>query len=176
MYSTRWNQVHQRPPNLTWFSRTSFKPRDRRRSTASTTPRESAWSLYQTVSTYRSSPPSISFSLQNAGDRASVFASVSSLLCLLREWTPLVHHITYDVAMNQSANITRRRRQSVDDHGTEEMEDVSKICSALLVNLGTVADTRGTFKSGCWKVQCRPTCRIGVCVNLNRKPSECSGI
>ena len=117
---------------------------------ASKTPRESASSLRRAVSTYRFSPmPSISSSLLNAADTATVLASASSLLSLMRERTPLVHHITNEVVMNQSANITLAVGGSpLMAMAPEEMEDVSKICSALLVNFGTVGDTRGMFKAG----------------------------
>jgi hypothetical protein len=75
---------------------------------ASRTLRESASSLYQAVSTYHSSPSS---SLQDTEVTTSVFASTSVLLSMLREWAPLIHHITNKVVMN---------RQSVDGHGTGE--------------------------------------------------------
>ena len=122
---------------------------------ASETPRKSASSLYQAVSTYLSSPWSISSSLQDTADTTSILASVSALLSMLRERTPLVHHITNEVVMNQSANITLAVGGSpLIAMAPEEMEDISKICSALLVNSGTVDDTRGTFKAGeLWSLQ-----------------------
>ena len=116
---------------------------------ASTTPRESASALYQAVSTYLSSPWSISSSLQDTADTTSVLASASSLLSMLRGRTPLVHHLTNEVVMNQSANITLAGGGSpLMAMAPEEMEDISKICSALLINFGTVGDTRGMFKAG----------------------------
>ena len=121
---------------------------------ASETPRESASSLYHAVSTYLSSPRSISSSLQDPTD-TTVLASVSALFSMLRERTPLVHHITNEVVMNQSANITLAVGGSpLMAMAPEEMEDISKICSALLVNSGTVDDTRGMFKAGeLWSLQ-----------------------
>jgi thiamine-phosphate diphosphorylase / hydroxyethylthiazole kinase len=116
---------------------------------ASKTPRKSALSLHQNVSTCRLSPSSISSSLQFTATTASVLKYTAYLLSLLREKTPLVHHITNQVVMNQSANITLAIGGSpLMAMAPEEMEDISKICSALLVNFGTVGDTEGMFKAG----------------------------
>ena len=106
---------------------------------ASETPHESASLLYQAVSTYHSSLRSISSSLQDTADTTSVLASASALLSMLRERTPLVHHITNQVVMNQSANITLAIGGSpLMAMAPWEIGDIPKICSALLVNFGTV--------------------------------------
>ena len=58
---------------------------------------------------------------------------------MLRERTPQVHHITNQLVMNQSANITLAIGGSpLMAMAPWEIGDIPKICSALLVNFGTV--------------------------------------
>jgi len=57
----------------------------------------------------------------------------------LREQSPLVHSITNYVVMNNTANVLLAAGASpIMAHAHPEMEDMMKICQALVVNIGTL--------------------------------------
>jgi hydroxyethylthiazole kinase len=65
--------------------------------------------------------------------------ALSSLLGRVRERRPLVHHITNMVVMNDTANITLAIGASpVMAHALEEVEEMVKLASVLLLNIGTL--------------------------------------
>src|SRR5438309_1454893 len=65
--------------------------------------------------------------------------ALSSLLGRVREHRPLVHHITNMVVMNDTANITLAIGASpVMAHALEEVEEMVKLASVLLLNIGTL--------------------------------------
>src|SRR5256884_7568832 len=65
--------------------------------------------------------------------------TLSSLLGRVRERRPLIHHITNMVVMNDTANITLAIGASpVMAHALEEEEEMVKLASELLLNIGTL--------------------------------------
>jgi len=70
----------------------------------------------------------------------------------------LIHQITNNVVMNQSANATLALGASpIMATSVNEMEDLSKVNGALLVNFGTITDKAGMIEAGRW-------------ANIRRKP------
>ncbi len=70
--------------------------------------------------------------LKNPGARAS------SILKLLREKRPLIHHITNSVVMNLTANATLAAGAlPVMAHAVEEAADMASTADALVLNMGT---------------------------------------
>jgi thiamine-phosphate diphosphorylase/hydroxyethylthiazole kinase len=68
-----------------------------------------------------------------------VTQKVSSLLQLLRSKTPLVHHITNFVVMNDSANATLAIGASpIMAQCAEEANDLGRVIGSLLLNIGTL--------------------------------------
>ncbi|HHS50919.1 MAG TPA: hydroxyethylthiazole kinase [candidate division Zixibacteria bacterium] len=68
-------------------------------------------------------------------------AIVKANLQAVRESAPLVHNITNFVVMNSSANILLAQgAQPVMAHAVNEVEDMIKIASALVINIGTLTD------------------------------------
>ncbi len=66
--------------------------------------------------------------------------SVSIDLQLLKEKSPLVHNITNYVVMNNTANALLAIGVSpVMAHAVEEMADMTRIASALVINIGTLS-------------------------------------
>ena len=60
-------------------------------------------------------------------------------LTAIREKSPLVHNITNYVAMNFTANALLAVGASpVMAHAVEEMEDMTAIAGALMINIGTL--------------------------------------
>jgi thiamine-phosphate diphosphorylase/hydroxyethylthiazole kinase len=95
----------------------------------------------------------------------SIKASVSRLLGVIKSINPLVHQviitksgifryvnmlqITNTVVTNQSANATLALGASpIMTTAPEEMEDLSRVIGALLVNFGTVKDKEGMLLAG----------------------------
>eukprot|EP01004_Peranema_trichophorum_P006292 NODE_5115_length_1065_cov_31.538217_g4559_i0.p1 GENE.NODE_5115_length_1065_cov_31.538217_g4559_i0~~NODE_5115_length_1065_cov_31.538217_g4559_i0.p1 ORF type:complete len:270 (+),score=59.87 NODE_5115_length_1065_cov_31.538217_g4559_i0:53-862(+) len=67
---------------------------------------------------------------------SDVWKSVQSI----REQKPLVHNITNYVVMNNTANALLAIGASpVMAHAIEEVEDMTKICSSLVINVGTLS-------------------------------------
>ncbi|KAF9462272.1 thiamine biosynthetic bifunctional enzyme [Collybia nuda] len=68
-----------------------------------------------------------------------ILASVNDLINTVRKTGPLVHQITNTVVATQSANITLALGASpIMATEPQEMGDLSRICGALLVNIGTM--------------------------------------
>jgi hydroxyethylthiazole kinase len=66
--------------------------------------------------------------------------SPGSTLRLLREQKPLVHQITNYVVMNETANATLALGAlPVMAHAAEEVEEMARIASALVLNIGTLS-------------------------------------
>ena len=76
---------------------------------------------------------------------------LASALGAVREKSPLVHNITNYVAMNNSANALLAIGASpVMAHWSDEMEEMTAIAGALVINIGTL-DTEwieGMFAAG----------------------------
>jgi hydroxyethylthiazole kinase len=67
--------------------------------------------------------------------------SPGSTLRMLRESKPLVHQITNYVVMNETANATLALGAlPVMAHAGEEVEEMSRIASALVLNIGTLSE------------------------------------
>ena len=68
----------------------------------------------------------------------NIIKSLKTDLKKIRKKKPLVHHITNQVVMNDSANITIGIGASpVMAHSKKEVEDMTKISNSLLLNIGT---------------------------------------
>ncbi|KDR74997.1 hypothetical protein GALMADRAFT_69745 [Galerina marginata CBS 339.88] len=69
----------------------------------------------------------------------SIMDGVTQLMTEIRKANPLVHQITNTVVGTQSANVTLAIGASpIMATEPREMEDLSRICGALLVNIGTM--------------------------------------
>ncbi|KAG8904491.1 hypothetical protein FRB99_001667 [Tulasnella sp. 403] len=80
------------------------------------------------------------------------------LLAVVRKYAPMVHQLTNDVVVNQSANATLALGASpIMATAVEEQEDLAKIPGGLLVNMGTITDKDGMLAAGRW-------------ANYNKKP------
>ena len=70
----------------------------------------------------------------------SKIKNISNNLLLVREKAPLIHNITNYVVMNNTANALLSIGASpVMAHAVEEVEDISAISSALVINMGTLS-------------------------------------
>ncbi|KAL4078514.1 Hydroxyethylthiazole kinase family-domain-containing protein [Scleroderma yunnanense] len=79
----------------------------------------------------------------------SIKAGVIDLMRVVRETNPLIHQITNVVVTNQSANATLALGGSpIMATAPEEMEDLSRILGALLINFGTVTSKEGMMLAG----------------------------
>jgi hydroxyethylthiazole kinase len=66
--------------------------------------------------------------------------SAGATLAAIRERKPLVHNITNYVVMNETANATLALGAlPVMAHAGEEVEDMARLASALVINLGTLS-------------------------------------
>ncbi|XPV76368.1 MAG: hydroxyethylthiazole kinase [Desulfovibrio sp.] len=69
----------------------------------------------------------------------SINTQAFKALCNIREESPLIHNITNDVVMNQTANALLAIGASpVMAHAIEEVEEMASIASALVLNIGTL--------------------------------------
>ncbi|KAH6897639.1 thiamine biosynthetic bifunctional enzyme, partial [Coprinopsis sp. MPI-PUGE-AT-0042] len=129
---------------------------------ASTEPRKTVEKLAKIVKSFkdehmcvaevRISSPALS--------KETVLDGVATLMRKIRNANPLVHQITNGVVATQSANITLAVGASpIMSAEAAEMEDLSKICNGLLINIGTMLAT-GVESARL----------AGVCANKNRKP------
>ncbi|KAG6372408.1 Hydroxyethylthiazole kinase family-domain-containing protein [Boletus reticuloceps] len=74
---------------------------------------------------------------------------VADLLHVVKETKPLIHQIINIVVANQSANATLALGASpIMASALEEMYDLSRVLSALLINLGTVTDNESMLTAG----------------------------
>lgn len=121
---------------------------------ASQDPAASSKTLSNTIKAFLTRPePSLAFSpLEAGGDPSSTIVELAAgLLHTIKgpDVTPLVHQITNNVAMTQSANVTLALGASpIMATAPQEMEDLSKVIGALLVNFGTIADLSGMLLAG----------------------------
>ena len=73
------------------------------------------------------------------GERARMI-SAGTTLAAIRERKPLVHNITNYVVMNETANATiALGALPVMAHAGEEVEDMARLASALVINIGTLS-------------------------------------
>ena len=67
--------------------------------------------------------------------------SAGTTLRTMRERKPLIHQITNYVVMNETANATLAiGALPVMAHAAEEMEEMVRIASALVLNIGTLSE------------------------------------
>ncbi|KAF6763224.1 thiamine biosynthetic bifunctional enzyme [Ephemerocybe angulata] len=84
-------------------------------------------------------PRGVANSLSKIVKDLQISTRASELISKTRDISPLVHQITNNVVATQSANVTLAVGASpIMATEPEEMEDLSKICGALLVNIGTM--------------------------------------
>ncbi|WP_028314284.1 hydroxyethylthiazole kinase [Desulfatibacillum aliphaticivorans] len=75
----------------------------------------------------------------------------AKILDMIRNSKPLVHHITNLVVMNDTANVTLHiGALPVMAHAVEEMEEMTSIAGALVINIGTLSKhwIEAMFKAG----------------------------
>ncbi|MBM3300681.1 MAG: hydroxyethylthiazole kinase, partial [Deltaproteobacteria bacterium] len=66
--------------------------------------------------------------------------SAAEILHRIREVKPVVHSITNYVVMNSTANVLLAMGASpIMAHASDEMEDLSRISSSLVINIGTLS-------------------------------------
>ncbi|KAJ3780735.1 thiamine biosynthetic bifunctional enzyme Thi4 [Lentinula aff. detonsa] len=128
---------------------------------ASTRPREAASKLCEILSTFRNSG-SIPNAMSTRSDYSveNVLDGVIQIMSCVREHNPLVHQITNNVSIAQSANATIALGASpIMATTAQEMEDLSVINGALLVNIGTLVSSayEGMILAG-------------SCANARKKP------
>jgi hydroxyethylthiazole kinase len=76
---------------------------------------------------------------------------LTSDLCQIREQSPLIHNITNYVVMNNTANALLAIGASpVMAHSVEEVEEMVRIASSLVINIGTLSNKwiKGMFLAG----------------------------
>jgi hydroxyethylthiazole kinase len=67
-------------------------------------------------------------------------AQIAAALSRIREEKPLIHHITNQVVMNDTANVTMQvGALPVMAHAPEEVAEMTGLADALLLNLGTLS-------------------------------------
>ncbi|TDL24154.1 Hydroxyethylthiazole kinase [Rickenella mellea] len=127
---------------------------------ASTTPQQVARRLFEIVHGYKLAPRK---HLQNPfrtplDSSQNIVNAAASLLSIIRKSSPLIHQITNNVVVNQSANATLALGASpIMATAAAEMQDLSQVSGALLVNFGTIGDVEGMLEAG-------------RCANATRKP------
>ncbi|KAJ9123494.1 hypothetical protein QFC24_003708 [Naganishia onofrii] len=84
--------------------------------------------------------------------------AAAGLIAVVRESTPLAHQITNIVVANDSANATLAMGGSpIMASAEQEVGDLSKVISGLLINFGTIKDRAGMLVAG-------------KAANVNKKP------
>ncbi|KAG6902098.1 hypothetical protein C0995_004278 [Termitomyces sp. Mi166 len=126
---------------------------------ASRNPRQAAATLSTIFKSFTISlPPAISPRAPLSGQ--ALVERVAHLMSVVREVNPLVHQITNTVVATQSANITLSLGGSpIMASEPQEMEDLSRISSALLINIGTMRSDGKESMS-----------KAGYFANENKKP------
>lgn len=82
----------------------------------------------------------------------------AELMAVVRDNTPLIHQITNNVVVNDSANATLAVGASpIMATNPRDVADLSPAIGALLINFGTITDKEGMLVAG-------------RCANLNQKP------
>ncbi|KAL0072650.1 thiamine biosynthetic bifunctional enzyme [Marasmius tenuissimus] len=129
---------------------------------ASTDPKEAATRLSGILQTFKSGstiPLGFSFG-QNVYTPDRVIEQVARLMKHMKEVNPLVHQITNNVVVAQSANTTISIGASpIMATTAQEMPDLARVCDGLLVNIGTL--TQDAFAG---------MLEAGSCMNANHKP------
>ncbi|KAI0793245.1 Hydroxyethylthiazole kinase [Abortiporus biennis] len=88
----------------------------------------------------------------------SIKDAVGEILTSIKKYSPLVHQITNNVVTTQSANATLALGGSpIMATAPQEMDDLSAVFGALLVNFGTIQNLDGMLVAG-------------KCANIRRKP------
>lgn len=91
-------------------------------------------------------------------DTWTLIQRAAHLMTVVRENTPLIHQMTNNVVINDSANATLAVGASpIMATNPSDVADLSPAISALLVNFGTIQDKQGMLVGG-------------RCANLNGKP------
>ncbi|ESK97298.1 thiamine biosynthetic bifunctional [Moniliophthora roreri MCA 2997] len=128
---------------------------------ASKQPKEAATKLRDIIQHFRDSR-SIERGLCMSDSYAveQILDGIIHLFERMKVVNPLVHQITNNVAIAQSANVTISIGASpIMATTAQEMSDLAKICDALLVNIGTL--THGPYEG---------MLQAGSCMNSHRKP------
>ena len=83
--------------------------------------------------------------------------SAGTTLRAMRERKPLVHQITNYVVMNETANATLAiGALPVMAHAPEEVEEMARIASALVLNIGTLSEHWVECHAACRRCRHRP--------------------
>ncbi|KAJ3724429.1 thiamine biosynthetic bifunctional enzyme Thi4 [Lentinula raphanica] len=140
---------------------------------ATTRPREVASHLRDILSAFRSSGSiSNAMSVRSEYSAESVIDGVVQIGSCVKERNPLIHQITNNVSIAQSANVTIALGASpIMATTAQEMEDLSRINGALLVNIGTLVSTayEGMVLAGtCANARQRPVVFDPVGVGASR--------
>jgi thiamine-phosphate diphosphorylase/hydroxyethylthiazole kinase len=102
---------------------------------ASQNPKEAATALSNIFKAFKGDQSQV----RSLSTKNGVIDKVSELVNKIRTVGPLVHQITNNVVATQSANVTLAIGASpIMATEPEEMEDLAKICGALLLNIGTL--------------------------------------
>ncbi|GFZ48720.1 hypothetical protein JCM24511_06469 [Saitozyma sp. JCM 24511] len=132
----------------------------------SPTPKDAAAALRAVVDSFKRARqslgnPSSVFSLSSPEEprtAESLIRQVGVLMEVVRKHTPLVHQITNNVVINDSANATLAVGASpIMATNARDVADLSKVIGALLINFGTITDKEGMLVAGRQ-------------ANVNRKP------
>ncbi|KAG5652357.1 hypothetical protein H0H81_005334, partial [Sphagnurus paluster] len=123
-------------------------------------PRQSTEKLSGIFKSFHAGPP---MPLSNAGSdsfKSAILEKVAELMVSVRELNPLIHQITNTVVSTQSANITLALGGSpIMASEPQETEDLSRISTSLLINIGTMrSDGKQSMSTA------------GSAANRNRKP------
>ncbi|KAK4054971.1 thiamine biosynthetic bifunctional enzyme [Microbotryomycetes sp. JL221] len=127
----------------------------------STNPKQTVQQLKQLLTERPQYPFSLTRSLETINEQNIIDKTVE-LLQLLRnkETKPLVHHITNQVVMNDTANLTLALGASPTmSSSPEESPTLSKFIGSLLLNLGTITEAQKTAHLV-----------AGIEANINQKP------
>ncbi|KAL0574696.1 thiamine biosynthetic bifunctional enzyme [Marasmius crinis-equi] len=148
---------------------------------ASENPKDAAARLSNTLQTFRSGsaiPLALSFGT-NVSTVDKITEQVASLMKHMKEVNPLVHQITNNVAIAQSANITISIGASpIMATTAAEMSDLARVCDGLLVNIGTLTHDAyaGMLEAGMMDISnivrslLKAEFWSGRSMNTNRKP------
>ena len=148
---TRWNQTHQRPPGSTRRSWAPFKHRvgrDSSRLGYSSLKNSSGICLVALPGCQRRSfLPLVNFFFSTGRGRHRLRPCICFSLAVYAERTDPAGPPYYQPSRNKPIALAIGGSLLM-GMAPEEMEVISKICGALLVNFGTVGDARGMFKVG----------------------------
>ncbi|KAF9038263.1 thiamine biosynthetic bifunctional enzyme Thi4 [Hymenopellis radicata] len=106
---------------------------------ASRDPQASARGLREILDSFKLDVNSFQFAVQEPLTAEGIVDKVVELMAKMKNTSPLVHQITNNVVATQSANITLALGASpIMATAPEEAEDIARICSACLINIGTL--------------------------------------